>query len=71
MNILETKELQHSFGQLKVLFGVNLQIAEGERHAVIAPTAREKPHCSTPSGNLCPDSGRVFFKGKTLRAFRP
>jgi branched-chain amino acid transport system ATP-binding protein len=37
MNILETKDLFHDFGGLQVLFGVNLQIKQGERHAVIGP----------------------------------
>ena len=42
MNILETKELYHDFGGLEVLFGVNLQVKEGERHAVIGPERRRQ-----------------------------
>ena len=37
MNILETKDLYHDFSGLKVLFDVNLQVIEGERHAIIGP----------------------------------
>ncbi|MBP7766625.1 MAG: ABC transporter ATP-binding protein [Syntrophaceae bacterium] len=72
MNILETKELQHSFGQLKVLFGVNLQIAEGERHAVIGPNGAGKTTLfNTITGTYVPTAGRVFFKGKDITGFPP
>ena len=33
MNILETNGLYHDFGGLEVLFNVNLEVKEGERHA--------------------------------------
>ena len=42
MTILETKDLFHDFSGLKVLFGVNLQVEEGERHAVIGPNGAGK-----------------------------
>jgi ABC-type branched-subunit amino acid transport system ATPase component len=32
MNMLETKALYHDFSGLKVLFDVNLEVEEGERH---------------------------------------
>jgi len=64
MNILETKDLQHSFGGLKVLFGVDLQIAEGERHAVIGPNGAGKTTLfNTITGTYHPTKGKVFFKG--------
>ena len=34
-NILETRNLRHDFNGLEVIRGVDLQIAEGERHAII------------------------------------
>ncbi len=37
MNILETKGLYHDFKGLEVLFNINFQVEEGERHAVIGP----------------------------------
>jgi len=72
MNILETKNLQHSFGALKVLFGVDLQITEGERHAVIGPNGAGKTTLfNTITGTYTPTSGKVFFKGKDITGFPP
>jgi branched-chain amino acid transport system ATP-binding protein len=72
MNILETKDLQHSFGPLKVLFGVDLQIAEGERHAVIGPNGAGKTTLfNTITGTYVPTKGQVFFKGKDITGYPP
>jgi len=72
MNILETKDLQHSFGPLRVLFGVDLQIAEGERHAVIGPNGAGKTTLfNTITGTYNPTKGKVFFKGKDITGYPP
>lgn len=72
MNILETKNLQHSFGELKVLFGVDLEIAEGERHAVIGPNGAGKTTLfNTITGTYIPTKGTVLFKGKDITGFPP
>lgn len=72
MNILETKDLKHSFGPLKVLFGVDLQIAEGERHAVIGPNGAGKTTLfNTITGTYTPTAGKVFFKRQEITGFRP
>ncbi len=72
MNILETKDLHHDFSGLKILFGVNLQIEEGERHAVIGPNGAGKTTLfNTITGTYHPSSGQVFFKGKDITGFKP
>ncbi|HQK99858.1 MAG TPA: ABC transporter ATP-binding protein [Smithellaceae bacterium] len=72
MNILETRNLQHSFGPLKVLFGVDLQIAQGERHAVIGPNGAGKTTLfNTITGTYRPTAGEVFFNGKNITGFPP
>lgn len=72
MNILETQDLQHSFGPLKVLFGVDLSITEGERHAVIGPNGAGKTTLfNTITGTYVPTSGKVFFKGKDITGYPP
>jgi branched-chain amino acid transport system ATP-binding protein len=72
MNILETKDLNHSFGPLNVLFGVNLQVEEGERHAVIGPNGAGKTTLfNTITGTYVPTSGKVFFKGENITGFPP
>lgn len=72
MNILETKDLQHSFGPLKVIFGVDLQIAAGERHAVIGPNGAGKTTLfNTITGTYVPTKGQVLFKGKDITGYPP
>ncbi|PKN18223.1 MAG: ABC transporter ATP-binding protein [Deltaproteobacteria bacterium HGW-Deltaproteobacteria-6] len=72
MNILETKDLQHSFGGLKVLFGVNLQVEEGERHAVIGPNGAGKTTLfNAITGTYNPTAGKVLFKGKDITGYKP
>jgi len=72
MNILETKDLRHDFRGLKVLFGIDLQIKEGERHAVIGPNGAGKTTLfNTITGTYHPSGGEVFFKGKNITGYKP
>jgi branched-chain amino acid transport system ATP-binding protein len=72
MNILETKSLYHDFKGLKVLFDVNLQVREGERHAIIGPNGAGKTTLfNVISGTYNPSSGAVYFKGKEVTGFKP
>lgn len=72
MVILETKELYHDFKGLKVLSNVNLQIKEGERHAIIGPNGAGKTTLfNVITGTYVPSKGRVFFKGKDVTESRP
>jgi branched-chain amino acid transport system ATP-binding protein len=72
MNILETKDLRHDFSGLRVLFGIDLQIKEGERHAVIGPNGAGKTTLfNTITGTYHPSSGQVFFKGKNITGYKP
>ena len=72
MNILETKGLYHDFSGLQVLFGVNLQVQEGERHAVIGPNGAGKTTLfNVITGTYRPSRGQVYFKGKEITGARP
>ncbi|MDI6754608.1 MAG: ABC transporter ATP-binding protein [Thermodesulfobacteriota bacterium] len=72
MNILETKGLYHDFSKLQVLFDVNLQVKEGERHAVIGPNGAGKTTLfNVITGTYHPSRGQVFFKGKEVTGARP
>ena len=67
MNVLETKGLYHDFSKLKVLFDVNLEVKEGERHAIIGPNGAGKTTLfNVITGTYVPSKGRVFFKGKDV-----
>jgi len=72
MNMLETKGLCHDFSGLKVLFDVNLQVKEGERHAVIGPNGAGKTTLfNVITGTYKPSKGKVFFKGKEITGLEP
>ncbi len=72
MNILETKGLYKDFSGLKILFDVNLQVKEGERHAVIGPNGAGKTTLfNVITGTYKPSQGQVFFKGKDISGLEP
>jgi branched-chain amino acid transport system ATP-binding protein len=72
MNILETKTLSHDFSGLKVLFEVNLEVEEGERHAIIGPNGAGKTTLfNLITGTYKPSGGRIFFKGREITGFPP
>ena len=72
MNILETRGLYHDFKGLEVLFDVNLQVEEGERHAVIGPNGAGKTTLfNVITGTYHPSRGHVFFKGRDTTGARP
>jgi branched-chain amino acid transport system ATP-binding protein len=72
MNILETKELYHDFSGLQVLFDVNLEVKEGERHAIIGPNGAGKTTLfNVITGTYMPSRGEVFFKGEEVTGFKP
>ena len=72
MNILETKGLFHDYNGLEVLFDVNLQVKEGERHAIIGPNGAGKTTLfNTITGSYCPSRGKVLFKGKDVTGAKP
>jgi len=72
MNILETRGLCHDFKGLKVLFDVNLEVKEEERHAIIGPNGAGKTTLfNTITGTYVPSKGKVFFKGKDVTGNPP
>jgi branched-chain amino acid transport system ATP-binding protein len=72
MNILKTKALYHDFSGLKVLFDVNLEVIEGERHAIIGPNGAGKTTLfNVITGTYHPSEGDVYFKGKQVTGFKP
>jgi branched-chain amino acid transport system ATP-binding protein len=67
MNILETKEICHDFSGLQVLMDVNLEVQEGERHAIIGPNGAGKTTLfNVITGTYQPSEGQVFFKSKEI-----
>ncbi|WP_349357934.1 ABC transporter ATP-binding protein [Stappia sp.] len=72
MGILEVKGVNKSFGGLKALHEVNLDVEEGSVHAIIGPNGAGKStllNCFV--GKLEPDTGSVTFDGKSLLGIKP
>lgn len=72
MGILEVQNVNKSFGGLKALQNVNLNIEEGSIHAIIGPNGAGKStllNCFV--GKLVPDTGSVMFDGKSLLGKKP
>ncbi len=71
-NILETKDLRHDFSGLEVIRGIDLQIAEGERHAIIGPNGAGKTTLfNLITGFYKPRHGKIMFGGKDVTGFKP
>ncbi len=71
-NILELKEIYKDFDGLEVLFGINLAIREGERHAIIGPNGAGKSTLfNLITGKYLPSRGQIFFKGQDVTGTSP
>ena len=67
MGILEVQNVNKSFGGLKALSDVNLNVEENTIHAIIGPNGAGKStllNCFI--GKLIPDTGSVMFNGTSL-----
>ena len=72
MSILQVKEVSKSFGGLRALNNVNLEVEEGTVHAIIGPNGAGKStllNCFV--GKLEPDTGSVMFNGVSLLGIKP
>jgi len=72
MAILEVSDVNITFGGLRALNQVNLQVEEGSVHAIIGPNGAGKStllNCFV--GRLAPDTGSVQFAGESLLGIEP
>ena len=70
--ILEIRDLYKSFGKLKIINGVSLSVAQGQRHAIIGPNGAGKTtFFNLLSGLYKVDRGQVVFKGQDITGFPP
>jgi branched-chain amino acid transport system ATP-binding protein len=72
MAILEVSDVNITFGGLRALNQVNLQVEEGSVHAIIGPNGAGKStllNCFV--GRLTPDTGSVEFDGESLLGIEP
>jgi branched-chain amino acid transport system ATP-binding protein len=70
--ILETKNLSHDFSGLQALTDVNLDIREGERHAIIGPNGAGKTTLfNAITGTYIPSNGKILFKEHDITSSQP
>jgi branched-chain amino acid transport system ATP-binding protein len=71
-HILELKDIYKDFDGLEVLFGINLGIQQGERHAIIGPNGAGKSTIfNIITGKYFPRKGKIFFKGQDITGISP
>lgn len=72
MSILETKGMSHDFEGLWALRNVDLQVEQGERHAIIGPNGAGKTTLfNVITGTYVPSRGKIFFKGEDVTKAKP
>ena len=69
--MLEVRGLTKTFGALRASDGIDLDVREGETHAIIGPNGAGKTtFISQLAGDLRPDSGRIVFAGEDVTHLR-
>ncbi|HZQ73195.1 MAG TPA: ABC transporter ATP-binding protein [Burkholderiales bacterium] len=67
--MLEVRALVKSFGALRATDGVDLEVREGETHAIIGPNGAGKTtFIGQLAGTLRPDAGSIRFAGEDVTA---
>src|SRR5208283_5761874 len=70
--LLETKGLRKSFGGLRAVFGIDLQVDENEIVSIIGPNGAGKSTLfNLITGHIPADRGAVYFKGKDVTRLPP
>lgn len=67
--VLRVKDLNKSYGALKVSDDITLDLKAGEIHALIGPNgAGKSSFIKQIAGGLMPDSGHIYFLGRDVTA---
>ena len=67
MAILKLEEIFKDFSGLQVLFGISLDVIEGERHAIIGPNGAGKSTLfNLITGFYRPSKGKILFSDKDI-----
>ncbi|MBI4963010.1 MAG: ABC transporter ATP-binding protein [Desulfomonile tiedjei] len=72
MPLLEVNGLFKDFSGLKVLFGIDLKLEQGDRHAIIGPNGAGKSTLfNVITGKYAPSRGKITFKGHDISGLPP
>ena len=70
--LLEIKDVDKDFSGLEVLFGINLNIERGERHAIIGPNGAGKSTLfNLITGKYRVSGGKILFKEEEITNWSP
>jgi branched-chain amino acid transport system ATP-binding protein len=70
--MFRVNDLRKSYGGLKAVNGVSLAIEQGELSSIIGPNGAGKTTLfNLLTGNIKPDAGSVFFKGRDITSLPP
>ena len=71
-SILSLRSLTKSFGDIEIIRGADLELLNGERHALIGPNGAGKSTIfHLVSGNITPTSGEIIFDGRQIAGWQP
>src|ERR1700728_5130864 len=69
---IELRDVQKSFGNVRIIHDLNLTVAKGERHAIIGPNGAGKSTTfNLISGYIRPTSGSVLLEGEAISGLPP
>ncbi len=72
MSVLSITGLRKNFGAAKIIQGIDLDIEEGEFHAIIGPNGAGKSTLfNLISGQFAPTAGKVTLHGNRISGLRP
>jgi branched-chain amino acid transport system ATP-binding protein len=72
MMTLALRDIHHDFSGLQVLSGIDLEVEEGERHAIIGPNGAGKSTLfNIITGRLAPRKGHVVYRGRDITGAPP
>jgi len=72
MTALELRDIHHDFSGLQVLTGIDLEVREGERHAIIGPNGAGKSTLfNIITGRYAPRHGHVLYRGRDITGAAP
>ena len=70
--VLELEDLHKSFGETKIIRGVNLTVKKQQRHALIGPNGAGKSTLfNLISGHYVPTAGDIRLNGQTIKGLPP
>ena len=70
--ILTLSGVHKAFGETQIIRGVDLELRDGERHALIGPNGAGKSTVfHLISGHYVPNSGRIHFDGHDIQGASP